>query len=105
MSENAFLMPYFYESSLSNESRVTDNAPKSLQNEILLTAKLGEYSSLLHIYAVCNAICMPIRSIFPEVINAAISRDCHNQLIKPFRDYDVSLNDISVMWTHASNSV
>lgn len=48
---------------------------------------------------------MPIRSIFPEVINAAISRDCHNQLIKPFRDYDVSLNDISVMWTHTSNSV
>lgn len=35
MSESAFLISYFYESSLSNESRVTDNATKSLQNEIL----------------------------------------------------------------------
>lgn len=86
MSERSFLMPYFYESTLSNESRVTDNATKSLQNEILKTAKLGEYSSLLHIYAVYNAICRSIRNIFLEVINAAISRDCHNQLIKPFKD-------------------
>lgn len=56
MSERSFLMPYFYE---SNESQVTDNATKSLQNEILKTAKLGEYSSLLHIYAVYNAIVGP----------------------------------------------
>lgn len=60
---------------------------------------------MFRIYAVCNVICRPIRSIFPELINAAISRDCHNQLIKPFRDYDLSLNDIWVMWTHTSNSV
>lgn len=38
MSEKSFLMLYFYESSLSNESRVTDIETKSLQIEILKTA-------------------------------------------------------------------
>jgi hypothetical protein len=57
------------------------------QREVMKTTELGTYSSILHIYAACNAFGFKIRSIFPEISNVAVNRNLLNQIIKPLKPH------------------
>ena len=101
MSSNVVSLQYVLETSFSHECYVNGNYSKSLQNEILKSAKSGEYASLIHIYALANSIKCQINSISPNIENPTIDRGVHNQLITPVNSpFNMTIN---LMWTHTSN--
>ena len=101
MSSQPVTMQYLFETSISPECYVNENYTKSLQNEIMKSARKGEYASIIHIFALVNSLQCSVNSIFPEVNNPTINRSTHNQIIS-----SVSLTltiSFNVMWTHCTN--
>ena len=72
--------------SISDESFVANDILSSFCNEVRLTAKNGEYSSILHLLASCNAIQKSLNSIYPKAQNPGVDRDVHNQVFFPTRE-------------------
>ena len=92
MSSKPTDFKYIFESSISDEANVPNNVSQSLKNEIMKSAKDGQYSSLLQLYATTKAFKRPIVSIFPKVEHAAINRSVHNQIISPLDLYSEDQN-------------
>ena len=105
MSTKPSAFQYIFETSISDDARVTNDVSKFLKNEIMKSVNNGQYSSLLHLYATANAFNRPIVTIFPQVQNIVIDRQVHNQEIRPL-DFseDQSGPSMYIMWTHTSNT-
>ena len=76
---------------------------ESFQKEIMMSAKSGVYTSVLHILATCNITKKPMNSIYPMTQNPGVHRDVHNQVFFPTgqMDYPENLAQvISLLWTH-----
>lgn len=105
MSSHPVNLQYILETSFSNETRVSNDMSKSLQNDILTAVENGQYSSLIHFYASANAFNRPIVTIFPEIHNVAIFNQMHNQTITPLPSSSlIRGHPIYIMWTHTTNT-
>ena len=72
----------------------------------MLTAKDGKYSSILHL-ASCNALQMPINSIYPEAQDPGVDRDVHNQVFFLVGNiyYPEMLDGIiTILWTRTHDT-
>ena len=101
------IMDYVIQVSISDESFVANEKLSSFCNEVILTAKDGKYSSILHLLASCNVLQMPINSIYPEAQNPGVDRDVHNQVFFPVRNiyYPEMLDGmITILWTHTHDT-
>ena len=101
------IMDYIKQVSISDESFVANDKLSSFRNEVILTAKDGKYSSILHLLASCNALKMPINSIYPEAQNPGVDRDVHNQVFFPVGNiYYTEVLDrvITILWTHTHDT-
>ena len=74
----------------------------SYRTEVLATTQLGQYSSLLQLYGISNAVNLPIRSVWPKVKNVTVDRNVYNNVINPMTAIlpgYVPCNAVSLMWT------
>ena len=97
------IMDYIVQVSISDNSFVANDRLSSFCNEVMLTAKDGKYSSILHLLASCNVLQKPINSIYPEAQNPGVDRDVHNQVFFPVGNiyYPETLDGIiTILWTH-----
>ena len=100
------------EKSYLDEKTFTDMAEYSLRessfrNEVMMTAKDGKYSSILHLLGSCNVLQKPINSIYPEAQNTGVDRDVHNQVFFPVGNiyYPETLDGIiTILWTHTHDT-
>ena len=105
MCSNPPSVQYVVETSVSDRSLVPGNFLKSIQNETLSSIKSGEYCSLIHFFAVANALNHPIYSIYPTIQNVAVNRHYFHQEIRPLSDEKVRQGSpIYIMWSHTENS-
>ena len=49
----------------------------------MLSARNGVDASILHHFAICNVVNMPVNSIYPNAANPSDNRDVHNQTLFP----------------------
>ena len=103
MSEAPISIQYLYQTSMQTECIVNGDNLKTLKNDIIMSCKDGQYSSLLHVFVAANLLGRPIVTIFPNAPNPCINRGIHNQRIAPL-SHDTDREAIHVMWTHISNT-
>ena len=92
--------------SISDEALVCGDTQSSFQNETMMSAKDGQYSSILHLLAICNIIQKPLNSVYPKAQNPGVDRDVHNQIFFPTGKvyYPENLDDmVTILWTHTSD--
>ena len=100
------VMEYIMQVSISDEALVCGDIQSSFLNETMMSAKDGQYSSILHLLAICNIIQKPLNSVYPKAQNPGIDRDVHNQIFFPTGkvNYLEKLDDmVTILWTHTSN--
>ena len=101
------IMDYIVQVSISDNSFVANDRLSSFRNEVMLTAKDGKYSSILHLLASCNVLQKPINSIYPEAQNPGVDRVVHNQVFFPVGNiyYPETLDGIiTILWTHTHDT-
>ena len=101
------IMEYIVQVSISDNSFIANDRLSSFRNEVMLTAKDGKYSSILHLLASCNVLQKPINSIYPEAQNPGVDRDVHNQVFFPVGNiyYPETLDGIiTILWTHTHDT-
>ena len=106
MVETSFedMVKYIMQVSVSDEAFDSD-LDKSLKAEVMLTARSGQYASLIHLFAISNFTGKPINSMYPRAQNPGVNRDVHNQILFPECKmyYTDDLHEvIHVLWTHTS---
>ena len=73
----------------------------------LISAKDGQYPSILNLLANCNLIQKPLNSVYPEAQNPGVDRDAHNQVFFPLGQiyYPENLDGIvTILWTQTSDT-
>ena len=71
--------------------------------------KCWEWSgcSILHLFAICNVVKMPVCSIYSKAANPGVNIDVHKQMLFPLGQiyYPENLDGmISILWRHISNN-
>ena len=100
------ILEYIIQVSISDEA-CEDNLQSSFKKEVMLSARNGVDASILHLFAICNVVKMPVNSIYPKAVNPGVNRDVHNQMLFPLGQiyYPENLDGmISLLWTHCSNT-
>ena len=72
----------------------------------MFSARNGMDASILHLFAICNVVKMPLNIIYPKAAHPGVNRDVHNQMLFPFGQiyYPENLDGIiNILWTHSSN--
>ena len=101
------IMEYIVQVSISDEALVPNDIQASFRNETLTSAKDGQYSSILHLLAICNVIQKPLNSVYPKAQNPGVDRDVHNQVFFPIGQiyYPENLDGmVTILWTHTSDT-
>ena len=101
------IMEYIVQVSISDEALVPNNIQSSFWNETMISAKDGQYSSILHLLANCNLIQKPLNSVYPKAQNPGVDRDVHNQVFFPIGQiyYPENLDGmVTILWTHTSDT-
>ena len=76
------ILEYIIQVSISDEA-CDDNLLSSFKKEVMLSARNEVDASILHLFAIGNALKMPVNSIYPKAASPGVNRDVHNQMLFP----------------------
>ena len=100
------ILEYIIQVSIRDEA-CDDNLQSFSKKGVMLSARNGVDASILHLFAICNVVKMPVNSIYPKAATSGVNRDVHNQMLFPLDQiyYPENLDGmISILWIHSSNT-
>jgi hypothetical protein len=93
------LVEYLLSTTESYPSKAVSNK-EAYREEVMATVHEFRFCSMLHIYALVNALSVMIHSVYPDVKTVGVNRKIHHQIISPINCSHVPRSPIYIMWSN-----